>query len=202
MDLFTRGFALGLSIAAPVGPIALLCIRRTLTAGRASGWATGLGAATADAIYGTLSALGVSVIASVLLDHSHWLRLFGGAFLCYLGIRAFFAAPIQASSERGTVGLGQSYLSGLLLTLSNPITILSFAALFASAGVGGTGQAGQGAAWIVIGTFAGSAAWWIVLAAATERLRARFDEGWLRWLNRISGLLLIAFGLYSIWALF
>lgn len=201
MDLFAKGFALGLSIAAPVGPIALLCIRRTLTAGRASGWATGPGAATADGIYGTLSALGVSVIANLLLDQSHWLRLFGGAFLCYLGIRTLLAAPVQANGERSTAGLSQSYVSGLLLTLANPITILSFAALFASAGVGGAGQAGRGAAWIVIGTFAGSAAWWLLLAAATERLRGQLDERWLRWLNRFSGLLLFAFGLSSIWAL-
>src|SRR3990172_8990998 len=135
MNIFLKGLLLGFSIAAPVGPIGVLCIRRTLAEGRTAGFASGLGAATADALYGSIAGFGLTIVSSFLIDQSHWLQLAGGIFLLYLGIKTFLAksketietgSPLEKS--RGIIG---NYASTFLLTLTNPLTILSFIAIFA-----------------------------------------------------------------------
>ena len=130
-----KGIALGFSIAAPIGPIGILCIRRTLTEGRVYGLISGLGAATADAMYGMVAGFGLSFISSLLIGQRTWLSLIGGVFLCYLGIRTFLSKPSEqgASSQRG--GLLGAYASTLFLTLTNPMTIMFFAAVFAGLGI-------------------------------------------------------------------
>jgi threonine/homoserine/homoserine lactone efflux protein len=134
-EFLLGGIILGFSIAAPVGPIGVLCIRRTLAEGRASGLVSGLGAATADAIYGCVAGFGLTFISSFLVNQQRWLHLVGGAFLCYLGIRTFLARPAdQAALAQGS-GLIGAYGSTFLLTLTNPMTILSFTAVFAALGV-------------------------------------------------------------------
>src|SRR3990170_1865269 len=126
-----KGVLLGFSIAAPVGPIGVLCIRRTLAQGRLSGFVSGLGAATADAVYGIVAAFGVTFVSNLLIQQAPWLRLFGGLFLCFLGVRTLLAKPSEkACPERGK-GLIDDYGSTFLLTLTNPLTILSFAGIFA-----------------------------------------------------------------------
>lgn len=196
--LLLKGIVLGLSIAVPVGPIAVLCIRRTLAEGWATGVATGLGAATADALYGTATALGLAVIAKAASDHSTWLRLFGGAFLTYLGLSTFRATPVSSSASAAGQGRWRAYASGLLLTLSNPMTILSFAAIFAGLGVADAAQGPAAAGWVVLGTFLGSASWWWVLATGVHRLRGKLNLRSLFWLNRVSGAVLMAFGLSTL----
>ena len=196
-----KGIALGFSIAAPVGPISVLCIRRTLTKGAASGLATGLGTATADALYGAVAAFGLTLISSVLVEQTTWLRLIGGGFLCYLGIAAFCAKPTHRSSFAAAPGVPKSYLSGLLLTLTNPMTILSFAAVFAWAGIADVTRDSLAPALLVLGTFVGSALWWLVLTSSISLFRARFNERSLYWLNRGSGVVLIAFGISSLCSL-
>ncbi len=197
-----RGLIIGFSIAAPVGPIGVLCIRRTLADGRAVGFAAGLGAATADALYGAVAGFGLTVVSTALVGQQGWLRLIGGAFLCWLGARTFLARPAEAAAPaaRGG-GLAGAYASTLVLTLTNPMTILSFAAVFAGLGVGAAGAGYGAAAVLVTGVFAGSALWWLVLSGAVGLLRHRVTPRGLRWVNRASGTIIAAFGLLALLSL-
>src|SRR5512139_1151568 len=165
LPLFLRGLAIGFSIAAPVGPIGILCIRRTLAEGRASGFLSGLGAATADALYGCVAGFGLTVVSGFLVDRRAWIQLIGGVFLLALGVRTLRSRPAQraAAASEGR-GIAASYLSTLFLTLTNPMTIISFAGIFAALGVAETGGSLAAAAWLVAGVFLGSAAWWLLLS--------------------------------------
>jgi threonine/homoserine/homoserine lactone efflux protein len=195
LPLSARGFLLGLSIAAALGPIGLLCVRRTLASGFAVGFVSGLGAATADAGYAAVAGFGVSAVAALLVDQRVWLRLVGGAFLIYLGVRAIRALPAPRSADVGATRLVGAYTSTLALTLSNPMTILSFAGVFAGIGLGGVNAASLDAALVlVVGVFTGSATWWLVLAGVTTRLRSRFTTRRLRVVNIASGVLILGFG--------
>ena len=206
MDLtfLLRGLLIGFSIAAPVGPIGVLCIRRTLADGRAAGLVSGLGAATADAIYGSVAAFGLTIISSFLLGQRLWLGLIGGLFLCYLGLRTFLAPPAQQAppSERAAAesggGLAGAYGSTFFLTLTNPMTILSFVAIFAGLGLASAEHDYSTAAVLVTGVFSGSALWWLGLSSGINLLRARFTPGSLRWVNRLSGIVIGGFGLFAI----
>lgn len=193
MELFLQGLVLGFSIAAPVGPIGVLCIRRTLADGRWSGLAAGLGAATADALYGSVAAFGLTFISGFLLDQKLWLGLLGGAFLCYLGARTFFSPPAQNAALAQGRGLAGAYGSTFFLTLTNPMTILAFVMMFAAI-MRGSADDGSAAS-VVLGVFSGSALWWLLLSGGVSLVRARFDFNAMRWVNRISGIIIIAFGL-------
>jgi threonine/homoserine/homoserine lactone efflux protein len=192
-----KGVVLGFSIAAPVGPIGVLCIRRSLADGRAAGLVTGLGAATADAMYGGVAAFGLTAVSGFLVAQKFWLGLFGGLFLCYLGVRTFAAAPKdQPAASRGG-GLAAAYGSTLVLTLTNPMTILSFVAIFAGLGVGAAADYTSAAA-LVAGVFLGSALWWLFLSNGIAMVGSRLTGGWLRVVNHVSGAIIFAFGFYSI----
>ena len=203
---FLRGLVIGFSIAAPVGPIGVLCIRRTLAEGRLVGFVSGLGAATADAAYGLIAALGLSAVTTLLVGHQTWLRLIGGAFLCYLGYRIFISRPNVATGVAGTERvpgtrdsrLAGAYTSTLLLTLTNPMTILSFAAVFAGLGLGSAANGLRTAALMVMGVFLGSALWWAILSGVTGLLRARLEVRGLRWVNQLSGAIIAAFGVAAL----
>lgn len=199
--LFLRGLVIGFSIAAPVGPIGVLCIRRTLAEGRAYGLVSGLGAATADAVYGTIAALGLTIISSLLVNQQMWLRLIGGGYLCYLGYKTFRAKPADRSVEAEGRGLIGAYASTLFLTLTNPMTILSFAAIFAGLGAGAAGGGAIGALLIVIGVFTGSCAWWLILVSFTSIFRSKLNTVGLSWVNRISGTIIAAFGVVVLYGL-
>ncbi len=196
MGLFLEGIVIGFAIAAPVGPIGVLCIRRTLAEGRTSGLVSGLGAATADAAYGSVAALGLTFVADLLVEEAAWLRLVGGAFLV---VRTFLASPAERAAPPARSGLAGAYVSTLFLTLTNPTTILSFAAIFAGLGVAedANGDA-LSALSLVLGVFLGSATWWFVLSGATSLLRARLSPRGLRWVNRVSGTVLAAFGVLAV----
>jgi threonine/homoserine/homoserine lactone efflux protein len=201
LPVAVRGFALGFAIAAVVGPIGVLCIRRTLSSGFAIGWVSGLGAATADAAYASLAAFGVTALTTLLVEQRVWLRLIGGGFLLYLGLRTLRSQPAQRAAPSATVtDIVGAYGSTLALTLSNPMTILSFVAIFAGLGVGALGGALDGAV-LVVGVFAGSAAWWLVLAGAVSAVRARLTPRVFRGVNVASGLVIVAFGAQSLLAL-
>ncbi len=197
VGLFLEGIIIGFAIAAPVGPIGVLCIRRTLAEGRASGFVSGLGAATADAVYGAIAAFGLTLITDFLLGGASWLRLVGGAFLLFLGVKTFFARPAERAAEARGGGLPGAYASTFFLTLTNPTTILSFAAIFAGLGVTGANDA-LSAALLVLGVFLGSAAWWLVLSGGTGLFRPKLSAGGLRWVNRVSGTIIAAFGVLAL----
>jgi threonine/homoserine/homoserine lactone efflux protein len=196
--LLLRGLAIGFSIAAPVGPIGVLCIRRTLAQGRVHGLVSGLGAATADAVYGLVAGFGLTFVSDALVGQQFWLRLGGGLFLCYLGVRTFLAAPAEEAESARAVGLVGSYASTLVLTLTNPVTILSFAAVFAGLGLAGAGEEYGAALTLVLGVFGGSALWWLLLSAVAGWLRTRLTPRALRWVNRISGIVITGFGLVAL----
>jgi threonine/homoserine/homoserine lactone efflux protein len=201
LPLFARGSILGFSVAAVVGPIALLCIRRTLSAGFGVGFISGLGAATADASYAAVAGFGISAVAAVLVDQRLWLRVIGGIFLVYLALRTMRAAPAERSTDAGPAGmrLAGAYSSTLVLTLSNPMTILSFAGIFAGLGLGSLGTSSSTSALtLVIGVFLGSAAWWLLLAGLISRLQRRVTPRWLRRVNVASGLIILGFGVQSL----
>jgi len=189
-----RGIVIGFSIAAPVGPIGVLCIRRTLADGRAAGLVSGLGAATADAMYGCVAGFGLTFVSSFLVGQQTWLRLIGGAFLCYLGIRTFLAAPADKVASAKGNGIVGAYASTLFLTLTNPLTILAFAAVFAGLGLANTSGNYFSAAILVLGVFVGSALWWLLLSGGVSLFRDRFKARELRWVNRISGAIITIFG--------
>jgi threonine/homoserine/homoserine lactone efflux protein len=201
LPLVLRGVMIGFSIAAPVGPIGVLCIRRTLAEGRVHGFVSGLGAATADAFYGALAALSLTIISAFLIDQANWLRLIGGAYLCYLGVKTFRSRPSGRAAEAAGRGLLGAYSSTLFLTLTNPLTIFAFAAIFA--GVGAEAASGNtlGALNVVLGVFLGSTAWWLILVTLTSLFRARLTTNGLVWVNRLSGLLILGFGLVILYGL-
>ena len=193
--LFAQSLLIGLSIAAPVGPIGLLVIQRSLQRGAAVGLATGLGAALADAVYGAVGAYGVSGLIALLAGARVPLALFGGGFLLWLAWRTWQALPAtEAAPVTDARGLFASFAGTFVLTLSNPATIFSFIAVFGA-------LAGRGApaspALMVLGVLLGSAAWWLVLSAVVSRLRSRFDARVQRWVNRASAALLAAFALWQ-----
>ena len=222
-NFFLRGLIIGLSIAAPVGPIGILVIRRTLINGQLSGFISGLGAATADAIYGSIAGLGLTLISSFLIKQQMWLGLIGGIFLCYLGLKTLLtitSSPIKAitysesknpESERKYAliaaihsnRLSRDYLadygSTLFLTLTNPMTILSFTAIFAGLGLTSNNGNLMLAFSLIAGVFVGSTIWWLCLSSFANFFRLRaFNSNSFLWINRISGLIILGFGLVAI----
>ena len=192
------GIMVGFSIAAPVGPIGVLCIRRTLAEGRVQGLVSGLGAATADAMYGCIAAFGLTLVSNALVQQQFWLRLVGGVFLCFLGVKTLLTKPSEkACPERGS-GLLRAYSSTFLLTLTNPMTILSFAAIFAGVGLGNNVADYESAALLVFSVFAGSALWWMFLTGSITLLRKSITLRVLRWINRASGVVITGFGVLAV----
>lgn len=194
---FIKGIVLGLSIAAPVGPMAVLCIRRTLSKGMLNGFLSGLGTATADGLYGCIAAFGLTMVSSFLLDNQLYLRLVGGVFLLYLGYKTFKSVPAETAATEISKGLLGTYASAFFLTLTNPMTIMSFVAVFAGLGVGESGSYSL-AGVMVLGVFIGSMLWWLILCSVVNKLRAKFDQKRLKWVNKLSGFVIAGFGLLSL----
>ena len=196
-QFFFKGLILGFAIAAPVGPIGILCIRRSLADGQAAGLATGLGAATADALYGCVAAFGLTAISDYLVKQRFWLGLVGGLFLCYLGLRTFFTRTSETPTAANRKGLAGAYLSTFLLTVTNPMTILSFVAVFAGLGLA-TSSNYLTAVLLVSGVFLGSALWWLLLSGGTALFRSRVGPSLMLWVNRGSGVIIFALGVYAL----
>ncbi|NER85069.1 MAG: LysE family transporter [Leptolyngbya sp. SIO1D8] len=214
--IFFKGLLLGLAIAIPVGPIGVLCIRRTLAMGQLVGLVSGLGAATADGLYGCVAGFGLTAVADFLISQAFWLRLLGGLFLCYLGISTFLSKPATAAlhaqqdamgdeataTEGGllveTRSLLAAYTSTLALTLTNPATIFSFVAIFAGLGIVESGRDYATSGVLVAGVFLGSALWWFFLSGIVSLFRSRLNPARMRWLNRVSGTVIFAFGVVAL----
>jgi threonine/homoserine/homoserine lactone efflux protein len=200
MDLsfLARGLAVGFTVAAAVGPISLLTIRRTLAHGRLYGLVSGLGVALADASYGGIAAFGLTAVTTILVGARGALGLIGGMFLVWLAIRTIRAEPADVAEADDRPGLAGAFLSIYGLTMTNPMTILSFTGIFAGLGLAGHG--GTEAALLTLGVFLGSSLWWVVLTAVVGRLRSRVTPRALDWVNRTSGAVLLVFGLVAIGA--
>jgi threonine/homoserine/homoserine lactone efflux protein len=196
-SFLVRGFFIGFVIAVGVGPITLLTIRRTLAHGRAYGLASGLGVAAADASYGGIAAFGLTAITAILVGARPILALVGGAFLIWLGVRTILASPPQHAAEiRERPGLAAATLSIYGLTMTNPMTILSFGAIFA--GLGLAGRSPNEAGLLTVGVFLGSMLWWVILTSALAAFRSRVTPRVLGAITRLSGVMLVGFGLVAL----
>jgi threonine/homoserine/homoserine lactone efflux protein len=197
-----KGMLIGFSIAAPVGPIGVLCIRRTLSNGRAAGFVSGLGAETADAMYGLIAGFGLTAISEFLVNQQLFLKLIGGMFLLYLGFKTVTSIPVEKPISAKATGLMSDYLSTFALTSTNPVTILSFIAIFSGLGMGEIKGNYISSLLIVLGVFLGSAAWWLLLSSGVGFFRKSFNTKGLRYINIISGIIILTFGLLAIWSIF
>jgi threonine/homoserine/homoserine lactone efflux protein len=192
---FLKGIAVGFVIAAPVGPVGMMCIHRTITDGKLFGFVTGLGAAIADTLYGCIAAFGLGFLAAELINYQMPLRGFGGVVLCVIGIRALSnrRTPNPAAPKRDQ--LFRIFVSTFFITVTNPLTILSFVAIFAAIGIAEVReQMGWGIA-LVAGVFIGSAAWWALLTSIAGIFHKRLDDTTAIWVGRFSGVVILGFGL-------
>jgi threonine/homoserine/homoserine lactone efflux protein len=194
--LLSKGLMAGLAIAVPVGPVNVLCASRTLSKGRLSGLMSGFGAATADALYGAVAGFSITFLIEFLERQEFWIRVFGGILLVGIGIM-YFRKPAQAPSlQNDDSSVHSDYSSTLLLTLTNPTTVLSFVAVLAGLGMGG-----QRAWWLTFllvgGIFLGSMLWWVILVLLVNRFRDRFDQSAMCWMNRIAGIAIGGFGVVT-----
>jgi threonine/homoserine/homoserine lactone efflux protein len=191
---FIKGLIIGFAMAVPIGPVGILCIRKTLAEGHSRGLIIGLGAATADSLYGSIAAFSLTFITDMIANQQFWLRLVGGALLIFLGIRTFRAKRKDAAIPFENKGMLGSYVSAFLLALTNPVTIFAFVAVFAAFGVGQ--RLGIVSACIlVLGVFSGSYLWFLTLSYVATIFRKKLDSGGLRWVNRISGILIMLSGI-------
>ena len=201
--LFCKSMLLGLAVAAPLGPIGVLCINRALERGFWAGVAGGLGTALADAIYACLAAIGFSALTTTLATLAPWLKLAGGLFMLWLGWKSLRPNPHRPSTHARTNdfrGLSGTIASTFLLTLTNPVTIFSFAALFA--GLGLTDAPGTANALAVVaGVFLGSLLWWLLLSGGVALAQRRLPEGFSLCVSRMSGVILMGFGFYALGSL-
>ena len=194
-NLFVKGLIVGFCLAAPVGPIAVLCVQRTISHGRLAGLVSGLGAAVADALYGTLAAFGVTVISSFLMDHRLVFQRVGGAVLLVLGARLLFLKPPKPEEVDADRGLFADFLSTLVLTLTNPMTFVAFVAVFATFGIGAVHGHSFLTAELVAGVLLGSSSWFAFLVVLANFFRGRFRYETLVAINRATGAFVIGVGL-------
>jgi len=200
-DFFFKGLILGFSIAAPVGPIGVLCIRKTLAFGRFSGLFSGFGAACADAIYAIIAAFGLTFIANFLMEGQFWLRLIGGIFMVYLGWKTFSSAPNSQSKNIPHTTLINDFISTFFLTITNPMTIISFLAVFAGLGLSNIQGDYIQASVLVLGVFLGSALWWLTLSEGVTLFRRKVSKEVMKWINRVAGIIILAFGIGALYSL-
>jgi threonine/homoserine/homoserine lactone efflux protein len=200
-NLFVKGLIVGFCLAAPVGPIALLCVQRTISHGKLAGLASGLGAAVADALYGTLAAFGVTIISAYLMDHRLFFQRAGGALLLVLGARLLIVKPPKPEECEKDRGIAGDFFSTLVLTLTNPMTFIAFVAIFATLGIGAVRGHSMLTAELVAGVLVGSGAWFAFLVTLANLFRSRFRYKTLVAINRATGVFVIGVGIFYLFVL-
>lgn len=198
-EFLLKGLIIGFSIAAPVGPIGILCIRRTLENGRHVGFMSGLGAATADGLYGLIACLSLTVITNYLINQQLWFQLIGGFFLGYLGVKTYKSKPSNTTTKSKNEQNIKAYISTFFLTITNPVTILSFIALFSGVGIANSDIDLMAKLIFVLGVFLGSILWWLFLSIVVSLLKKQINEYLLIIINKTSGLILLLFSLWSLY---
>jgi threonine/homoserine/homoserine lactone efflux protein len=194
---FWKGILLGLAIAVPVGPIGILCIRRSITFGQMHGLITGLGAATADAFYGAVAAFGFTAFSALLLKFQNQVEFFGGLFLGWMAWGILKTKPSTETGELAPSSIAQCFISTILLTISNPATLLAFIAVYTALNVTSDGTYANAAA-LILGVFSGSAIWWLFLSWVTSRFRSAMSLTAIMRVNLISGALLFTFSIFAV----
>jgi threonine/homoserine/homoserine lactone efflux protein len=193
-NFFIKGLIIGFLLAAPVGPVGILCIRRTIVKGRLHGLASGLGAAFADTIYGFIAAFSLTFVSDFLVAHKTLIRLIGAIVICALGIRTFFSRLTTRSESPDAGNLAADCVSTFVLTLMNPITLLAFTAVFAGVGIEHATHTLEGL--LVAGVFSGAASWWLLITTFAGLFHLKISTENLRWLTKIAGIAIIGFGLF------
>ncbi len=202
MNLFVKGLIVGFCLAAPVGPIAAICVQRTISKRLVSGILSGMGAAVADAVYGAIAAFGANIIAEFIIAERSWLQRIGGAILILLGLRLIFFTRVEERKNGVTNrGLFGDFFSTFVLTLTNPMTFVAFAAIFTTMGIGAVRGHSILTAELVGGVFVGSALWWLILSSASFLLRNHFDFRKLAVINKATGVFVIAVGVLYLFVL-
>jgi threonine/homoserine/homoserine lactone efflux protein len=201
MGLFFKGIVVGIIIATPVGPVGTLCVQRTLTEGKVNGFLTGLGAITADVIFGLIAAFGLTVVSNFLIDQQEWIRLLGGIIICLIGIRVFFVNTQKKMAPTRSPNHVSAFGSAFLIAITNPITVITFAVMFAGFGLVGSNAQYGSASLTVFGVFVGSGFIWLTLWGMTLMFRERFDFGRMKWINKIAGIVILIFGVSTLLSL-
>ena len=195
LAFFLKGIVVGVVIAVPVGPVGVLCVHRSILEGKLAGFVSGLGAATADAIFGIIAAFGLTFVADWLMSYEQWLRGAGGCYLLYIGGRAFAAEPpTELESEDNPETLLRDFASTFVLAVINPITILAFLGIFSVLGLSGADATFARAAMMVLGVWLGSLLWWLTLTFGLGSLFRSFEARHLKWINHASGIILFLSG--------
>ncbi len=197
LTFFLKGIFIGFAMAIPIGPIGILCVRKTLTSGQLRGLVIGLGAATADLLYGCIAAFGLTIISDAIHRERFWIRLIGGILLLYLGVRTYRAVPADPKAPLANGGILKSYISTVFLTLTNPFTVFAFITVFAALGIiNGLGY--LSATTLVLGVFTGSALWFLCLSSGVVVFRKKLDLTGLTWVNRVAGILILISGVIAL----
>jgi threonine/homoserine/homoserine lactone efflux protein len=192
---FYKGAFVGFVIAAPVGPVGIMCIHRTICQGKVAGYLSGLGAALADTFFGAIAAFGFGFIAGPLIDHNNWLRFVGGVVLCLIGLRSLLSRKLPAPATRDRKDLIGDFVSAFLVTLTNPITIISFAAIYAAMNIPHLADHLRWGLALTSGVFIGAAVWWLLLTIVAGAFHGRVAQHGVLWINRISGAIILVFGI-------
>lgn len=198
-EFLLKGLIIGFAVAAPVGPIGVLTIKRTLNEGRRSGFITGMGAAFADTFYGIIAGFSLTAISSFLIHQEFWMKLIGGMVLLILGIRLLVSKPSLIKINVNNKGLFNNFITTFLLTLTNPATIFAFIAIFAGFGLGSANITHNSSLIIILGVFLGSSLWWLTLCYIVSTFKSKFTHSRLFWINRLSGVAIVSFGLFTLY---
>jgi threonine/homoserine/homoserine lactone efflux protein len=193
VSFFLKGVAAGFVVAAPVGPVGVLCVRRTLVQGPLSGCVTGLGAAIADTFYVTIAAFGIGFIATFLLANEFWFRVVGGVILCVMALNTFLSKPLKSQGPESE-GLTGDFLSALIITGTNPLTLIAFGVILTSIGIASAGGNIAQAEILIAGVFIGSLMWWGTLTGISHLFRGTLGQSGMRWINRISAAIVLLSG--------
>lgn len=189
-----KGLFVGFVIAAPVGPVGIMCIHRTLCQGKLAGYVSGLGAALADTFFGAIAAFGFGFIAGPLINHNNWLRFGGGVALCLIGLRSLLTRKLPPPATRDRTNLIGDFISAFLVTLTNPITVISFAAIYAAIDIPHLAEDTRWGMALTLGVFIGAAVWWLLLTVVAGAFHGRVAERGVLWINRVSGAVILGFG--------
>lgn len=195
---FLKGLGIGFSVAAPVGPIGILCIRRSLAYGRVVGFFSGLGAATADALYSIIAVFGLTIVTNLLIGQQFWFQLLGGLFLCYIGAKTMISKASDQSAKASGKKVRSAYISVFFLTITNPMTILSFIGIFAGLGFSNNQNDLVSSTFLVLGVFLGSISWWLLLSFGVSLVKHRINNKSLTIINQLSGVTILLFGIFSL----
>jgi threonine/homoserine/homoserine lactone efflux protein len=194
LAFFLKGIVVGIVIAVPVGPVGVMCVRRTILEGKLAGFVSGLGAATADAVFGVVAGFGLTAVSDWLIDYQQWLRVVGGCYLLYIGGSAFAAEPPrELESESDPEGLLRNFFSTFVLAVTNPITVLAFLGIFAAILTGTLATFGR-ASILVLGVWIGSLLWWLMLSFGMGHFRHSIEPRHFAWISRGSGAILFLSG--------